>query len=139
MKERTLLIVSLRLIEILPCYVAFGGVIFGSKWWIKLFDMPPEAAIADVDSITRFLSCIFSGVLIWAFVIVGRFEEHMRTFVVLAVIIGIGGLARIASMIIYGGLPGTINIIVTLIELIAPLLVLWMFRIKKKAHAAALA
>lgn len=134
MSERQLFIWVARVAVVLPFTIAISGVILGGVWWGWIFDMHPEAvANPDVDSIIRFSSTIFAGVLVLIVIFVGRFEQHYDWVKYLGIVIFLGGIDRVVSIFV-AGVPKPVNFIVTGLELAALLLILWMRRLVRIAR-----
>lgn len=80
---------------------------------------------AQLDSETRFLSTMMVGLSILAVWLVRNFEREPGLAALVAASAGFGGLTRIWSMYLFG-LPGAPAIVATVIEVVLPLVILFL-------------
>lgn len=124
--------VALQIAVIVACIVPVSGgaagVVFGpgvvgdaSGW------------SGDADSHFRYLSGLLLGIGLSYLLAVRGIERHRTRFLLLGGIIVVGGLARLASLVVVGA-PSTVMMAALIMELVVtPVLTLWQGRVARQA------
>lgn len=121
--ERTLLQIAVALAGLVPVGAGLGGVIYGPQF----LELPNSASSwSHVHYLAGLLFAI--GLIFWASI--PRIEQYRQRFALLALIVFIGGLARLLGVVALGDAPGKGMIFALAMELIVtPALWAWQRRI----------
>jgi len=130
MTERRLLQAVLLLLSLSPLGIGGAGMLLGPGWLKGVGEVP-----ADLDSHFRYLSGIFFGLGLALLTCVPRIESMTVRFRWIAVLVVIGGLARLLGLVEHG-VPGRGHVVGLGLELVVtPLLVLWQHRVAGRRAA----
>lgn len=120
--EKRLLQNVVALAALVPIFAGAMGVLYGI----------PDA----LDNHFRYLSGLLFGIGICFVLLIPRIEHKSPFFFMLTFIVVIGGLARLAGMIIAGTYHDWVMLAALIMELmVTPLLCLWQRRVAKLAGA----
>ena len=87
---------------------------------------------SDLGSHFRYLSGLLLGIGIAFAAAIPSVERRSALFAVLSFVVVIGGLARLAALLVHGG-PGTAHVLALGMELgVVPLLFLWQRRVARR-------
>jgi hypothetical protein len=100
MNERRWLQIAVALAGLVPCGAGLAGIIFGASFpgWLDDATFDGRA----LDSHIRYLSGLLFGIGVAFLAAVPRIETHRHTFTLLASIVFVGGLARLAGLAVSG-------------------------------------
>lgn len=124
--ERRLLQVAVLIASIVPIGAGLGGIIAGPN----LFGA--RSYSVDLISHTAYLSGLLLGIGLVFVASVPRIEQHRTRFVVLGIIVFVGGLARLYSGLTvgFGTVPHQLALVMELI--VTPAIVLWQRRVARQ-------
>lgn len=126
-RERKLLQQTVALLAIVPAAIGLYGVLFGQA-------LTGDAVSISAESHFRFLSGLLLGIGIGFWTTVPGIEEKTGRFRLLTFLVAIGGLGRLAGLLLTG-LPSLFMLGGLFIELIVtPVLCLWQTRVANR-HA----
>jgi hypothetical protein len=109
-----------------PVFTGLAGMLLGSSW------VGDVSGTADIDSQFRFLSALLLALGLGVWSTIPDIEHQGRLLRRLAAVMVLGGLARLASFLIYD-LPETTTLASQALEVgIMPLLCLWQTRLLKR-------
>jgi len=111
------------LIGFIPLWFGVNGLIFGAAE-----HMGGDAFTAAMDNQYRYLSGVYIGVAAMIFYSAGEIRKRARLFRFAMLFFFIGGCARAVSYLTIG-VPPTEQIAGMIVELLAPLLLLWQSRV----------
>ncbi len=100
MNERRWLQIAVALAALVPLGAGLAGMIFGASFlgWLDEATFDGRA----LDSHIRYLSGLLFGIGVAFLVMVPRIETYGHTFTLLALIVFVGGLARLAGLAVSG-------------------------------------
>ncbi len=125
--EKRLLQAAMALTLLVPLSAAIPSVIGGPGF----LGRPPVVPV-DLDSHFRYLSGLFLGMLLWFASCIPDVETKGQRLRILGAMVVLGGLARLASLLIVG-VPSTGHVVGLGIELgVVPLLLAWQARLSKR-------
>lgn len=113
--------ITIGILSLLPLTFGILGIIFGSE----RFGVAPNP---NLDSQFRFLSSWYLGLSVIIWWMIPNLEKHGVLIRIICAAIFLGGLSRLLA-INHSGLPEQRFIIVLVIELLAPLLIVWHHRV----------
>jgi hypothetical protein len=111
------------LIGFIPLWFGINGLIFGAAE-----HMGGEAFSPAMDNQYRYLSGVYIGVAAMIFYSTGEIRKRARLFRFAMLFFFIGGCARAVSYLTVGA-PPTEQVAGMVVELLAPLLLLWQARV----------
>lgn len=124
--ERSLLQAAVAIACLVPLLAGGAGAIEGPA-----MIGGTAGATADMHSHFRYLSGLLLGLGIAFAASVATIERRGELFAILTLLVVVGGLARLASLLIDGA-PGTAHSLALVMELgIVPILFLWQRRIAR--------
>lgn len=115
--------ITIAVLSLLPLTFGVLGVIFGSE----RFGIAPNP---NLDSQFRFLSSWYLGLTIIIWWIIPNIEKHTTLVRIICTMVFVGGLSRLLALN-HSGLPEQRFIIVLIIELLAPLLIVWHNKVRQ--------
>ena len=118
---------SLQAIVMLCCIVPIAAGGYGM--WRGLPMIGIAGAGPGADSHFRYLSGLLLGIGLGFLTTVPHIEAHTARFRLLAGIVVIGGLGRLASVAVHGGVDTATLFALAMELLVTPLLALWQTRI----------
>lgn len=118
--------IALGILSLIPLYFAVTGVLFGAAG-IADADVP-----AAVDNQLRYLSGVYMLVSLLAWRIIPRVESEGRLLVFVTAALFIGGVGRAVSLATAGA-PLPIQNVGMVLELGAPVLILWQRAVASSA------
>lgn len=121
--ERTFLQIAVAIAGLVPVGAGLGGIVYGPQF----LELPNAASSwSHVHYLAGLLFTI--GLMFWASI--PRIERHGQRFALLALIVFVGGLARLLGAVALGDAPGKGMIFALAMELIVtPALWAWQRRI----------
>jgi len=121
--------VTIAVLSLLP--LAFGafGLLMGAGMYIR-----PELASPKLDSQFRFMSGWDVGLALVSWYLIANIERHVGLFRLVCLAVFLGGLGRIAAWTATGS-PGPAFVVVTVVELLVPLLIPWQSYVARTAAA----
>ncbi|HZH52597.1 MAG TPA: DUF4345 domain-containing protein [Microvirga sp.] len=124
-RERKLLQQTVALLAIVPAAIGLYGVLFGQA-------LTGDAVSISAESHFRFLSGLLLGIGICFWTTIPGIEEKTGRFRLLTLLVVIGGLGRLAGLLLTG-LPSLFMLGGLFLELIVtPVLCLWQTRIANR-------
>lgn len=119
--------IVLGVLSLIPLFFGLTGLIKGAAAHLN-----PEHVTATIDSFTRYQSGFYLSLFIFLWWVIPNIEKHTTVFRILTLAIFIGGVGRLISWMTIGA-PPTQMIAGTILELGAPLLMVWQAAVAKKA------
>jgi hypothetical protein len=121
---------AVALLSLIPIGAGMAGAAFG----MRVFDHASLLG-ADADNLSRYLSGLLLGIGLAFLTTLPRIETEGVRFRLLTTIVFIGGIARLAGLIL-AGLPTKAIMIGLVMELlVTPALALWRERVERLARA----
>lgn len=120
--------IVLGVLSLIPLYFGLTGLFLGAAAHLN-----PDHVTATIDSFTRYQSGFYLSLFIFLLWVIPNIEKHTTVFRILTLAIFIGGIGRVISWVTIGAPPPQM-IAGTLLELGAPVLILWQAAIAKKAN-----
>jgi len=122
--------IGLGVLSLIPLFCSVMGIITGAAFFIPDGQFP-----ASIDNQLRYLSAIYLLVTILLWWTIPRVEEQGTVLAFICAVIFIGGLARLLSYTTVG--PGLDTQFAGMVlELGAPIFLLWQRLVARKAAAA---
>ena len=126
--ERRLLQLAVGLACIVPLSAGAAGVLQGTA----MVGGGSQVASADLGSHFRYLSGLLLGLGIAFAAAIPTIERRAELFALLSFIVIVGGLARLAALLLLG-VPGTAHVLALGMELVVvPLLFFWQRRVARR-------
>ncbi len=121
---------AVALLSLIPIGAGMAGAAFG----MRVFDHASLLG-ADADNLSRYLSGLLLGIGLAFLTTLPRIETEGVRFRLLTTIVFIGGITRLAGLIL-AGLPTKAIMIGLVMELlVTPALALWRERVERLARA----
>src|SRR5947209_13506432 len=117
----------LQCVVVLACVVPIVGGGYGVLRGLAMLEF--GGASVGADSHFRYLSGLLLGIGLGFVTTVPRIESHAARFRLLAGIVVIGGLGRLASVVAGGSIDGTTLFALAMELAVTPLLALWQWRV----------
>ena len=129
--QRRLLQTLLWILLIVPLTLSPIAIFSGLRGFYWVYQLgSPEPIVVDLDNDLRYLASVFFTlglVLAWT---IPQIEKQTALFRLIALGIFIGGIARLISFYQVGS-PGALNWMLTVVELLFPLLALWQSKVAR--------
>ena len=119
--------ILLGALSLIPLLVASLGLLFGAGRFV-----PEEVITPDFDSHYRYITGYYLSLTLFAWWVILNIEKHVVPLRIVSAAIFTGGVGRLISMLEVG-LPGSVDIGFTVLELLFPLLLLWQARLPKNS------
>jgi hypothetical protein len=122
--------VTIAVLSLLPLTFGALGLFMGAGMYIPL-----EAVTPKLDSQFRFMSAWDVGLafVVWWFI--PNIERAAGLFKVVCLAVFVGGLGRLAAWF-FTGSPGAAFGVVTVVELLVPMLIPWQSHVARNSAAA---
>ena len=117
--------VLLGVLSLIPLLVTSLGLLFGAGRFV-----PEEVITPNFDSHYRYITGYYLSLTLFAWWVIPNIERHVVPLRIVSAAIFTGGVGRLVSMLEVG-LPSSVDIGFTALELLFPLLLIWQAKLPK--------
>jgi Domain of unknown function (DUF4345) len=117
--------VVLAILSVIPLLIGTLGITQGTSRWLSVDTITP-----NFDSHYRYITGYYFSLGLLGLWLIPRIEKHTDLFRILCISVFIGGVGRVLS-IIQVGIPSSLMLAFTGLELCFPLLLLWQAKLPR--------
>jgi hypothetical protein len=117
--------VTLAILSMIPLIVATIGITQGTSRWLSADSITP-----NFDSHYRYIAGYYFSLGLLGLWLIPRIEKHTGLFRIICVSVFMGGIGRVIS-IVQVGVPNSLMLAFTALELCFPLLLLWQAKLTR--------
>jgi hypothetical protein len=116
---------TLAILSMIPLVVATIGITQGTSRWLAADSITP-----NFDSHYRYIAGYYFSLGLLGLWLIPRIEKHTGLFRIICISVFMGGIGRVIS-IVQVGVPNSLTLAFTALELCFPLLLLWQARLPR--------
>jgi Domain of unknown function (DUF4345) len=120
--------VTLAILSMIPLLVATMGITQGTSRWLSI-----DAITPNFDSHYRYITGYYFSLGLLGLWLVPKIEKQTGLFRIGCASVFIGGVGRVIS-IVQVGVPNSLMLAFTALELCFPLLLLWQAKLPRTQH-----